>query len=151
MAKGKWLALDVDYTRDIKFRRYMALSGSSKAKQRENRLRYLDLLVAWTMTDSGEIYLEDPGDMMLLVDVVGLSGKKLDDWLSTLAESGLISKDGLALGRVGCERSRKESAKRDKRKEASIAGNEAKSAKRQSRRSNVSDTVSDSVSDTVSD
>lgn len=133
MAKGRWFRLDVDYRSDPKFFAYMALSGA-KSKQEINELRYIRLMVAWTLTDGGVIDVSDPGNMMMLEQTVGLSGKRLADWLSLLAESGLIDQDFyLVSGLVQCRRSREEARKRTSRKDASELANEAKREKARSK------------------
>lgn len=129
MAKGKWFRLDVDYRSDPKFFAYMALSGT-KAKQDANELHYIHLMVAWTLTDDGVIDMGDPGHRLLLEQTVGLSGKRLADWLSLLAEAGLIDKEFyLTSGLVKCRRSVEEARKRSNRKDASDLANEAKREK----------------------
>lgn len=128
--KGTWMRIDVNYVDDPKFTAYMALS-ETKAKRRDNRLRFLDLVRAWTMSDHGVIHLDEPGERFLLEEAVGLSGKKLEAWLALLARCGLVDKDAYeGLRQVASERSMRESAKRDRRKEASDAANEAKRARR---------------------
>lgn len=129
MAKGKWFRLDVDYRMDPKFLAYMAMSGTSQ-KRDANELRYIRLLVAWTLTDRGVIDTGDPGHCLLLEQTVGLTGKRLAEWLSLLADSGLIDKDFyLQAGLVKSKRSVAESDKRGRQKDASELANEAKREK----------------------
>lgn len=133
MAKGKWFRLDVDYKNDPKFFAYMALSGSN-AKKKENELNYIHLMIAWTLTDEGIIDISDPGHRLMLEQTVGLTGKRLSEWLSILAESGLIDKDFyLVSGLVKCRRSVDEARKRSNRKDASERANEVKQEKARAR------------------
>lgn len=124
---GLWTKMDAALDDDPKFLQYLALSGTSANARLANEARYLRLVRAWTLTDDGIIHLDRPGDVALLERKVGLSGKRLRDWLALLSECGLIRDTGFEMfGTVSCERSEADARLRLKRSDAGKAAAAAK-------------------------